>query len=603
MAKWESAPLASTPAQGAPKWQSAPLASPSAPPEANNGYFSDLPAPGNVTPAAPAAPQTDFNETAFAQGTSGVNEGIANVLGLPVDATQGLLRLGAAGINAATGSDIQLPIDAIGGSQSIKAAMAPAIRPESADSGNQMIRRVGEEVGAALVPGMGVVAKAAAPLRSAAAQGAVALGSGGAAAVAQQVAPDNPMAELAAQILGGGVVAGGSRALQKAVTPFPIQAERQAMNDIMAREGVELTPGQQTGNKGLQYAESELGGGRIANLTEQQAEQFTRAALSRAGISAPRATPEVMDRAFNDLGAQFDGLATRNYVAPDAQLGQDLGAVVQEYNSLVPETSRAPIIEGVLNDVVRAIQTGPIPGAGPRAVTAGPVNGVISGESYQALRSRLNRMARKSTDPELQDALFGIQSALDDAMERTLQQVNPEDLGAWRQVRGDYRNLIALEQSVSRAGENAAMGIITPANLRSAVAQQGKRAYVRGQGDFADLARGGVATMTPLPQSGTAPRQFVRNAGMAFPALAGAGIGGAGGDAFGAMAGMAAGAAVPGALGRLMLSRPGRAYLTNQAWTSPQSLSAFATGPAIGAAAGQMNEQTNLERLRAQALN
>ena len=36
---------------------------------------------------------------------------------------------------------------------------------------------------------------------------------------------------------------------------------------------------------------------------------------------------------------------------------------------------------------------------------------------------------------------------------------------------------------------------------------QNRRAYARGQGDFADLARAGEGVMKPLPNSGTAPRQ------------------------------------------------------------------------------------------------
>lgn len=543
--------------------------------------------PGNVAPAPveAAPPAADFNETGFAQGTSGVNEGIATALGAPVDLTNLALRAGAAGLKAAGGPDIQLPVDALGGRKTFTDAMAPAIRPESQDGGNQMIRRVGQEIGSSIVPAGGVVARSARPVEAALSQAAVTLGGGGAAAVAQQVAPDNPFVEMAAQILGGGGAAAGIGGLQRAVTPFAIPAERAAMNDVMAREGVALSAGQQTGNKGLKYAESELGGRNASDLTDQQAEQFTQAALSRAGISAPRATPEVMDNAFTTIGREFDGLATRNHVAPDAQLGTDLGAVVQEYNSLVPETARAPVVEGVLRDIVQAIQTGPIPGAGPRALVAGATNGAISGEAYAALRSRLNRMARKSTDPDLQDALFGIQHALDDAMERTLQQTNPADLDSWRQVRNDYRNLLVLETAASRAGENTALGLISPANLRSAVAGQGKRSYVRGRGDFADLARAGVATMAPLPQSGTAPRLAVRGMANGIPGALGALLGNHVGGGLGAMAGLAAGQVVPSALGRLMMSGPGRGYLTNQLWTTPVNGAQAVAGPGLGALA------------------
>lgn len=553
-------------------------------------WQNDLPIPGTTTPAALTPAPKPFNETVFAQGTSGVNEGIASVLGLPVDITQGALRLGAAGINAATGADIQLPVDAIGGSQSIKAVMAPAIRPESADPTNQVVRRIGQEVGASIVPGAAVVARAATPIRAAVGQIATATGSGAAAGVAQQVS-DNPYVELAAQILGGGAVVGATQLGRKVVTPFPISAERQAVNDVLAAEGVDLTPGQMTGSKGLKYAESEIGGGRAADLTDQQAEQFTQAALSRAGISATRATPEVMARAYDDIGGQFDDIAARNNMAGDQQLGQDLGVTWSEYTSLVNESERAPIVENTLREVIEAIRTN---------------GGTITGDAYKSMRSRLGRAMRRATDPELSGAIRGIQGALDDAMERSMTAANSPDLGSWQQVRSDYRNYLALVDAAGGAGENAAMGLISPAMLRQAVSRQGKGAYVRGQGDFAELARAGVAGMTPLPNSGTAARMAVRGATSTIPAALGAVAGNDVAGSLGMLAGMGAGAFAPNALGAAMLSGPGRRYLTNQALPGPVNVSQMAGAPALGGAANfiQGQQQQNaLSALRMRALN
>jgi hypothetical protein len=522
-----------------------------------------------VPAAAPASPpvptQTPYKETGLAQGLSGVNEGMAAVLGLPVDLTQGALRLGAAGLNTAAGTDIQLPVSAVGGSESIRSVMGPAIVPESADPGNQMIRRIGEEFGANIIPGMGVVSRAARPVQSAATQAAVTLGSGAGAAVADQVLPDNPFAELVGSILGGGTAAGLVAGAKKAVTPFEISPERQTANATMAREGIDLSAGQMTGSKGLQYAESELGGSAAANLTEQQAEQFTQAALARIGVSATRATPEVMRAADDAIGTQFDSLAARNTLVGDQQLGQDLGQAVQQYNSTVSPTNRAPIVESVLTDLVASIQAN---------------NGTLSGEAYKSVRSALSRASRNTMDPELRMTLRGITEALDGAMERSIAVYNPNDAGAWSEVRNDYRNFLVIENAMSRAGENTALGLLSPAALRSAVAQQGKRAYVQGQGDFADLARSGVATMSPLPQSGTAPRQFVRNAGMTMPAIMGAAFGGQSGDMLGAAVGAGAGALVPGALGKLLMSNTGRHYLTNQAWNGPLDMQQNLAAPA-----------------------
>jgi hypothetical protein len=549
---------------------------------------------------APAKPQESYDDSYFAQGTSGVNEGIATVLGAPVDIANLGLRAGAAGLNALTGSNIDLPVNALGGRQTFVDAMGPSIKPESTDPSKRIVRRVGEEVGASLVPGGAVAGRAARPLRTLAAQTTTAIGSGTAAAVAREAVPDNPYVEMAAQILGGGSVALAGKGMRKLASPFEINPERAAMNRVMADEGVDLSAGQQTGSKGLKYAESELGGGAVADLNELQAEQFTSATLSRIGVRASRATPEVMRDANAAIGKQFDDLAVRNYVSPDGQLSTDLADVVGEYNAMVNESQRAPIIENTLRDIIKAVKTGPVPGAaGQNALTIGPVPGVITGEAYKALTSRLARKARGTPDPELKEALYGIRSALDDAMERTIQKVNPGDMSAWQQARSDYKNFLVIEDAVGRAGEAAAGGIITPAALRGAVAKQGKRAYTQGKGDMSELARAGVGTMSPLPQSGTAPRNAVRNLGAGLPAALGAGVGGAAGNLPGAALGFVAGAAFPYALGRLVLSKAGRNYLTNQKFTRSISLKDAVSGPALAAPATLGANQQEQNALRA----
>jgi hypothetical protein len=345
-----------------------------------------------------------------------------------------------------------------------------------------------------------------------------------------------------------GAVAGGlaPSVLKRAVSPLPISPERQAMVDTLRREGVDLTAGQTSGRNMLKYAESELGGGAAGNLMERQGEQFTGAALRRAGESANRATPEVIDQAFNRIGQQFDDLAARNTLQPDRQMLTDLRDTFNEYGNLVPESQRAPIVEKLTNDIVDAVRS----------------KGAIPGDVYQSLTSRIAKAARGTKDPELGNTLRGIRGALDDAMERSIQVANPKDVGAWRQARDQYRNLLVLEKAATGAGENAAQGIISPSALRNATVQQGRRAYARGQGDFAELARAGEGIMKPLPQSGTAPREAVRGMFSTMGGIAGGvGTGSLAGGALGALAG----AALPPLAGRTLLTAPVRAYLGNQA--------------------------------------
>lgn len=362
-----------------------------------------------------------------------------------------------------------------------------------------------------------------------------------------------PYARMAGALLSP--VAGA--AARRVITPLPATAERTALANALRGEGVELTAGQATGNKPLQWAESVLGdipgsGGAASRVQTNQGEQFTAAALRRAGEDAPRATPEVIDNAFNRIGSNFDRLAANNTLHMDPQFVTDLVDTAKQYHAMVPPAMRSPIVE----DLVRDIGT-----------TQAKNNGKISGEAYQTLASRLSRAVRGSADPQLKEALGGIKNSLDDAMERSIQAHNPNDAGAWREARTEYRNLITLEKASTAAGSNAAEGLISPSSLRNAtINTQGRRNYARGDGDFAELARAGEATMKPLPNSGTAPRQYMQHLITAL----GTGAGGM----VASIPGMVAGAAAPAVVGRALMNPIVQRYLSNQLLTPNQGAGA-----------------------------
>lgn len=383
----------------------------------------------------------------------------------------------------------------------------------------------------------------------------------GLASEAAGQATEGTAAEPYARLAGALTGAAAPGVARRVITPFPAPAERVAMANTLRGEGVtDLTAGQKTGSQRLRYMESELGGMRGQAMMENQGEQFTKAALSRAGINANRATPEVIDNAFSRIGQSFDNLAARNDLVPvNRQLVDDLvgsDGVLTTYKALGGE---APIVEKTILDIGQRLASGH----------------KLTGDYYKSTTSRLARSARATNDPELKDALHGIRNALDDAMEQSIASINPSDLGAWRQARRQYRNILVIEKAATGAGENAAAGLISPSQLRNATVQQGRRAYARGQGDFAGLARAGEAVMKPLPQSGTAPRTAARNMlGATVPHMVGAGAGAAaGGDWQSAMAGALLGGAIPSVVGRGMISRPGRAFLGNQVMTSTRPIS------------------------------
>jgi hypothetical protein len=361
-----------------------------------------------------------------------------------------------------------------------------------------------------------------------------------------------PFARVAGALLAPGI----EGAARRAITPLPASADRQALAQTLRNEGVQLTAGQSSGSRPLQWMESALGdtigsGGPAARTMEGQAEQFTSAALRRAGIDARRATPDVIDNAFTRIGNDFEAIGQRNNVIADRRLGTDLTRVEREYNNVVSPSNRAPVIANTARDI------------GDMMAQNG---GNLTGQQYNAITSRLARQARNAqTDPQLREALQGLRGVLDDAMERSMFRTgNSADLQLLRQARNQYRNMIVLEKAATGAGSNAAEGLISPSQLRNAVVQQGRRAYGRGQGDFAELARAGEALLKPLPQSGTSPRNNVTQLLNTLGAVVGGGAGSAAGPA-GTALGALAGLAAPAVAGRALLSRPVQAYLGNQA--------------------------------------
>lgn len=355
----------------------------------------------------------------------------------------------------------------------------------------------------------------------------------------------------------GGAIGGAlpivGAGVRRAISPVAGNSTKARAADVLRREGVEVTAGQRTGSQGLKYRESEIGGAAADALVERQADQFTSAALRRAGIDATRATTDVVDGGFARIGQMFDDLSANNDMLLDTKLGDDIANAVLKFRSVTAQSQRAPIVDDIARDLYNLRH---------QTVGGGPPQS-LAGSAYKDLRTRIEDARRATSDSGLQNVLMEMRNALDEAAERWISIYNPQALGQWQQARRLYRNMLVIEDAVTRAGEKAADGIITPANLRSAALRQSKRGYARGRGDFTELANAGVSAMTPLPNSGTAGRLNARSI-MPIGMATGAGIGGTIGGVPGALVGGAVGAAVPWATGRAMLSGPGRAYLGNQ---------------------------------------
>jgi hypothetical protein len=357
-------------------------------------------------------------------------------------------------------------------------------------------------------------------------------------------------------------------------------ASREAYARQVARleqEGIPVSAGERTDSRALRQAEDELN----PEHYKHKAEAFTRAATRQVGNGqggnyeagvVEHGAGGLLDRMLGETGARFDALQARNNLEVDPQLVTDLLNTHNNYTRIPGLFNNETIntVRGVIHRVGDVMRT-----ANTRGVTP-----LISGDEYQTLVSDLRRAARGAaqSNPDRAEALHDITSVLDNAMERSIQQHNPADAGAFAEARRDYKNALVIEDASKASNVAGAQGYITPAKLEAAAAKiYTRRGHERGRDPF-DFAPAGKAVLKIEPNSGTAGRLHVSDVIQGLTRSLGAGAGFAAGHSLGGgneggVAGLLLG---QDALARLadplarsaaraaVTSRPGQAYLGNQ---------------------------------------
>lgn len=311
--------------------------------------------------------------------------------------------------------------------------------------------------------------------------------------------------------------------------------ERLKLAKVLDDFNVPITAGQRTGATGLRKIEG--ASSAAGDFMATQADDFTAAALKTIGADANRATPEVLAKAADDIGQVFDDVVRGADVVPTSQNVTASAAAIQKYKVDAPASTIVPRIGEIHKALVKAFRT----------------NTPIDAATLKEWRTAMSK-ATTSADGPTRAAAAEVLEVIDDAMESALIAAGrPQDVARLAEARGQWRNLLAIEGAAARAGESAALGIISPARLASEVTRQGKAAWARGKrGDLGDLARAGVAVMSPLPTVSAGGVRSVeglsRLGGMALGAAAGGSTGSATLSAVGSVAGFAA----PGAMGALL---------------------------------------------------
>lgn len=354
-------------------------------------------------------------------------------------------------------------------------------------------------------------------------------------------------ARLAGAVAGGVLPDLATRGVRALISPYGgADPERLKLAKVLDDFGVPISAGQRVGNEALRRKEGLTGAGQALNTTQREA--FTEAVLKTAGIDAKRATAEVLDDAAARIGAVFDDVTRGVDVTPGPQDMTALADAVSTYKSLAPTGNQAPLVSEILRETVKA-------GRGGNTIPAATVN------TWRSSLSKLTTSADAATREAAQRALETIDDMLTGALNAA---GRADDVARLATARGEWRNYLAIQKAATGAGEQTAAGLLSPAQVRAAVVQQGRSAYARGnRGDLGDLARAAVGVMDNLPNSGTPAGIRAMFPAGSIPAALGAGIGGTMGG-FGAPIGAMAGLALPAISGAVRMSRPVQAYLANQ---------------------------------------
>lgn len=349
-----------------------------------------------------------YADSYFAQGTSGLNEGLANVLGAPVDLSNAAIGLGMRGINAVAGTNLQPSAEPLGGSAGLKKSLTDigSIQPPTEDQGQQFMRRTAQSVGAAAVPGLGAMGAAEKPLQVLAGVLASGLGGGASAATANQLFPGNQTADMLADILGSLGVAGGAALAGRAPRGAPkiddVRAAKDAAYKTVDDMGVTYTPqSMQDLRQGLSDSltaaeiDSALNprASRVAQLLDQRLSQGGRT-LSQLDKDRQLIRNNVVDVPGQKIEGRFAGImkdeiddfinsATANQLATTGDPAAAAAAIAnaRKLNSKV----------GKYEDVSQALNV-----AEHKAAASGS-GGNIDNASRQAIRAILDnpKQARK----------------------------------------------------------------------------------------------------------------------------------------------------------------------------------------------------------------
>lgn len=263
--------------------------------------------------------------------------------------------------------------------------------------------------------------------------------------------------------------------------------------------GFQLTPGQASGSRALQQFEAKLESqpmtsGAFNAIKDSNQKTLNRIAAKAIGENDDVVDALVLQRAHDRIGSIYNMVATDKKAAinPDDFLGR-LGQIETDYEGLLPASiTDNPLVKRLYSFADK---------------------GEVTQKQLQDLASKLNKasynqMTSASGDRQVGMALADVKDLVDDMLESNL---SGKTLDAFREARGQYRNLMLLTQ---RQGVvNPSNGNVSGGSLASALTAKDKRGFVfnNNQSDLYNAARFAQAFKPIVGDSGTATRSMVNS--------------------------------------------------------------------------------------------
>lgn len=217
-----------------------------------------------------------------------------------------------------------------------------------------------------------------------------------------------------------------------------------------------------------------------AKFRNRQMDAFNRALTKSFGYESHKITPEVMDAAFNKVGGEFDKLG-RGKTFTTAPFQNSIDDILSDASVYTQDALDAFAKE------VEKVRTNFTP------------DGLVSGERLGQIRTRLNRLARKTNDQDkaelfksLENSVIDLMTAGDDVAKAALSDAKRK-----------YKNLLVVEPLANKS----IGGNINPTLLANRAEKIYGRAYTTGNaGEIGDLARIGKELLGREGGSDTAPK-------------------------------------------------------------------------------------------------